>query len=172
MTKIKPTKLYEKIEQGSEENSVIIDVRSEQEHSMSHIQGAQHIPLSDIEQSKNELEEYDKVYVHCNSGNKSGQACKRLKSIGLNNVVSVEGGLQEWEKLKLPTEGEVSHGISLTRQVMIAAGSLILIGFVGAYTISQWFLALSAFVGAGLLFAGVSGYCMMARILSNMPWNK
>jgi hypothetical protein len=38
--------------------------------------------------------------------------------------------------------------------------------------VSPPFYALSAFVGAGLVFAGVSGFCGMAKILAYMPWNR
>jgi hypothetical protein len=31
---------------------------------------------------------------------------------------------------------------------------------------------LSGFVGAGLTYAGISGFCGMARLLAAMPWNQ
>ena len=57
------------------------------------------------------------------------------------------------------------------RQVQIAAGSLTLLGAVMGYGINPGFYALSAAVGAGLLFAGITGNCTMARMLKQMPWN-
>ncbi|WP_370515216.1 DUF2892 domain-containing protein [Erythrobacter sp. THAF29] len=58
------------------------------------------------------------------------------------------------------------------RQVQIAAGILILVGVVlGTLTSPLWY-GLSGFVGAGLLFAGVTGWCGMANLLSLMPWNR
>lgn len=58
------------------------------------------------------------------------------------------------------------------RQVQIAAGLLILCGVVLGYSVSGGFFLLSGFVGAGLLFAGVTGFCGMARLLRVMPWNR
>ncbi|MFB6181754.1 MAG: rhodanese-like domain-containing protein [Candidatus Magasanikbacteria bacterium] len=172
MKKIKPKKLYNLIQEGKTEDSLIVDVRSEDEYGMSHIIGARNVHLSEIENYKEDFEKYDRVYIHCNSGNQSSQACKKLDKVGLDNMVNIEGGLAAWKKHGLPTEGSVSHGISLNRQVMISAGSLILLGFLLAYLFSRWFLFLPAFVGAGLLFAGLSGHCMMAKILTRMPWNE
>jgi hypothetical protein len=56
--------------------------------------------------------------------------------------------------------------------VQIVAGGLVLAGvFLGALVMPA-FYALSGLVGAGLLFAGVSGFCGMARLLGLMPWNR
>jgi hypothetical protein len=48
----------------------------------------------------------------------------------------------------------------------------VLLGVVLGATVAPGFYALSGFVGAGLLFAGVSGFCGMARLLAVMPWNR
>jgi hypothetical protein len=62
--------------------------------------------------------------------------------------------------------------LPIMRQVQIAAGSLVLLGVVLAVLVSPWFMALSAFVGAGLIVAGVTGFCGMANLLLHMPWNR
>ena len=62
--------------------------------------------------------------------------------------------------------------IELMRQVQIVAGSLVLLGVALGISVAPAFLALSAFVGAGLAFAGISGWCGMARLLAIMPWNR
>ena len=84
----------------------------------------------------------------------------------------LEGGLNAWKSAGLPTQIDRSKPIELQRQVQIAAGSLVLIGVALALTVSPAFIALSAFVGAGLTFAGISGWCGMAKLLGVMPWNK
>jgi hypothetical protein len=56
--------------------------------------------------------------------------------------------------------------------VQIVAGSLVLLGVLLGAVVAPGFYALSGFVGAGLLFAGVSGICGMARLLTVMPWNR
>jgi hypothetical protein len=62
--------------------------------------------------------------------------------------------------------------ISLERQVRIVAGFLVLLGAVLAMTIHPYFAGLSAFVGAGLMFAGITDTCGMAMMLARMPWNQ
>ena len=49
---------------------------------------------------------------------------------------------------------------------------LILIGALLGTMVSPAWFGLSAFVGAGLLFAGLSGFCGMARLLMLAPWNR
>ena len=54
----------------------------------------------------------------------------------------------------------------------MVAGTLILLGVILSQLADSRFIYLSGFVGAGLLFAGVSGWCGMAKLLALMPWNK
>jgi hypothetical protein len=70
----------------------------------------------------------------------------------------------------LPTLVDRRRPIELQRQVQITAGGLVLLGVLLSLG-WPWFLALSMFVGAGLIFAGVSGTCGMARLLQRAPWN-
>ena len=69
-------------------------------------------------------------------------------------------------------EEDKSQPLPLMRQVQIAAGVLILLGVALGYTVNSGFFLLSAFVGAGLAFAGITGFCGMARLLALMPWNR
>jgi hypothetical protein len=62
--------------------------------------------------------------------------------------------------------------MSLERQVRIAAGSLVLLGVALGAFVSQWLYGLSAFVGAGLVFAGLTDTCGMGMLLARMPWNR
>jgi rhodanese-related sulfurtransferase len=84
----------------------------------------------------------------------------------------LEGGLDAWKKAGLPVSLDRSKPIDVMRQVQIVAGSLVLAGVLLGVLIAPGFYALSGFVGAGLLFAGVSGFCGMARLLALMPWNR
>ena len=56
--------------------------------------------------------------------------------------------------------------------MLVTAGSLVLIGVVLSQVVAPGWIWLSGFVGAGLVFAGVSGFCGMARLLAVMPWNR
>jgi hypothetical protein len=58
------------------------------------------------------------------------------------------------------------------RQVQIVAGSMALAGALLAWLVSPWFIALSGFVGAGLMFAGITDTCMMAMLLAKLPYNQ
>ena len=62
--------------------------------------------------------------------------------------------------------------MSLERQVRIAAGTLVVLGTVLGLTVHPGFIGLSAFVGAGLIFAGVTDTCGMGLLLARMPWNR
>ena len=90
----------------------------------------------------------------------------------MSGVYSIEGGTAAWEKMGLPVERGGSRVIALERQVRIAAGALVVLGVVLAWTIHRAFLALPGLVGAGLIFAGISDYCGMAMVLAKMPWNR
>jgi rhodanese-related sulfurtransferase len=72
----------------------------------------------------------------------------------------------------LPTVQDKAQPRPLMQQVQIVAGSLVLLGVVLGYLLNPAFFLLSGFVGAGLLFAGLSGWCGMALLLAKMPWNR
>jgi rhodanese-related sulfurtransferase len=94
-----------------------------------------------------------------------------LIAAGVTNVINVEGGTRAWDQAGLPVvRGKKT--ISLERQVRIAAGSLVLLGAALGYFINPLFIGLSAFVGAGLIFAGVTDTCGMGMMLAKMPWNQ
>jgi len=84
----------------------------------------------------------------------------------------LDGGLDAWRKANLPVEEDRSQPLEIMRQVQIAAGSLVLIGVLLGLTVAPGWFGLSGFVGAGLVFAGTTGWCGMAHLLSIMPWNR
>ncbi|HEU4704207.1 MAG TPA: rhodanese family protein, partial [Sphingomicrobium sp.] len=84
----------------------------------------------------------------------------------------VEGGIEGWRRSGLPVETVRGAPIEMQRQVMIAAGTLVLLGALMAMLVAPGWIWLTLFVGAGLTFAGVSGFCGMAHVLGMMPWNR
>ena len=94
------------------------------------------------------------------------------KTGGTCEAFIIEGGLDAWKKAGLPVATDRSQPIELQRQVQIGAGSLAFIGTVLGVMVSPWFLAVPAFVGAGLMTAGVTGFCGMAQLLMRAPWNR
>lgn len=61
--------------------------------------------------------------------------------------------------------------LSVDRQVQLIAGLMVLTGVGLGLAVSPWFLAVAAFFGAGLVFAGATGTCGLAFVLMKVPWN-
>lgn len=153
----------------------VIDVRMPTEFREIHAECARNIPLDVLDPdavmaSRNGAAEHP-LYVICRSGNRSSKACKKFMDAGYANVVNVEGGMNAWEHAGLPV-ARGKKSFPLMQQVQLTAGFLILLGVVLAYLVHPYFVGLSAFVGAGLMFAGATGACPMASMLAGMPWNQ
>lgn len=151
----------------------LIDVRTPVEFREVHVDFARNVPLDrlDPNELRRERNGSEPLYVICRSGSRGNQACEKLQAAGWQNVVNVEGGTLAWEKAGLPViRGK--KAISLERQVRIAAGSLVLIGSALGAFYSPYWIGLAAFVGAGLVFSGVTDTCGMAMVLARMPWNQ
>ncbi len=150
----------------------IIDVRSEDEVKALSFSGAVHHELDRIE--KGDLPKLDPnqtTYVLCRSGKRSQRACEILKSQGFKNIYSVEGGILACQSQSGRVQKR-SSTLPLMRQVMLAAGVLVLTGLVLSYSVHPYFFGVAVFVGLGLIFSGLTGYCGMAYLLQLMPWNK
>ena len=91
--------------------------------------------------------------------------------LDITNVVNVEGGTTACVEAGLPVV-RGKKAISLERQVRIAAGLLVLLGVLLGFLVHPVLFGLSAFVGAGLVFAGVTDFCGMGMLLARMPWNQ
>lgn len=152
--------------------AVLIDIREPMEHAREHIPGARLVPLSRLDQAAPTPQPGRCAIFHCRSGSRTQQAADRLAALGFAEAYVLAGGLENWKAAGLPVVLDRKAPIDLMRQVQIAAGSLVLLGVLLGLTLSPWFLAISAFVGAGLVFAGVTGFCGMARLLARMPWNR
>lgn len=153
--------------------AVIVDIRSASEYGRQHI--AQSVCISIDEMKKGaKLPENADIIFSCLGGMRTKSYAAFLEQYATSNsqVYILEGGLNAWKKENLPVDGTHQHGLDLMRQVQIAAGGLILLGCLLGSLISPAFYYLSAFVGAGLMFAGITGFCGMARLLAQMPWNK
>jgi rhodanese-related sulfurtransferase len=153
----------------------LIDVRPPAEHGEVHAEGTRNVPLDRLDArdliGSRDGHGDEPLYFICRSGSRARQACERVVAAGYTNVVNVEGGTVAWEQAGLPVV-RGKRAISLERQVRIAAGSLVLLGTILGAFAHPYFLGLSAFVGAGLVFAGVTDTCGMAMMLGRMPWNR
>ena len=152
----------------------LIDVRTPIEFQEVHVDFARNVPLDQLDPAAwapaNARREQP-LYVICRSGSRGRQACEKLQAAGFTQVVNVEGGTQAWAAAGFA----VARGrkvISLERQVRIAAGALVLLGTTLGLTVHPVGFGLAAFVGAGLIFAGVTDTCGMGLMLARMPWNR
>ena len=149
-----------------------INVCTPAEYKEKHIEGVRNVPLSDLAAHAHEFRDKKTVYVHCRSGNRSRQAIAELEKLGITSeLVNVEGGLLAWDKAGYSTLSLTTR-LSLMRQVLLVAGLLVVCGYALSLLIHPAFIYLSVFVGAGLSFAGLTGWCGMSMLLSKMPWNK
>ena len=150
----------------------LIDVRTPAEFGEMHIEFARNVPLEGLDPQQIAAQHNGTtapLYVTCRSGSRGQQACTKLADH--LSVINVEGGTLAWEQAGLPlVRGR--KAISLERQVRIVAGLLVLIGSLLAYFVHPYFLAVPAFIGAGLTFAGVTDTCGMGLMLARMPWNQ
>ena len=177
MTTTAPTQLHEIDAETlhrwlDEDKAVLIDVREPLEYNREHIIGARLVPLAGFDQA-DFTRDADKVAVfHCRTGSRTAMAADRILRTGFREVYHLDGGLEGWKRAGFPVHLNRKAPIDIMRQVQIAAGSLVVLGVVLAVLVSPWFMGLSAFVGAGLVFAGATGFCGMARMLALMPWNR
>lgn len=168
---IQPREAAERIRTG---NAVLIDIREKPEHAREHIAGARLLELSrmDRERLAEQVGAADTVIFHCQGGNRTNANAAQLAACACGEALILEGGLAEWKRVGLPTRLDRSRPMEVQRQVQLVAGSLVLLGIMLSIFVSPLWAGLSAFVGAGLTFAGATGWCGMARLLQVMPWNR
>jgi rhodanese-related sulfurtransferase len=153
--------------------AVLIDIREPMEHARERIPGARLVPLSRLDPQVLAAAAGGKTVIfHCLSGNRTTTNAACLAGAAQGKAFVVAGGLAAWKQAGLPTALDRKAPLDLMRQVQIATGSLVVAGAVLAAAVSPWFILLAGFVGAGLAFAGTTGFCGMARLLARMPWNR
>ncbi|AKG21173.1 rhodanese-like domain-containing protein [Calothrix sp. 336/3] len=155
-----------------EQNVTLIDVREPGEYAGEHIPGAGLVSLSQFDPRKVPQDEDTQVILYCRSGNRSTMAAQKLFDTGFTKVTHLEGGMGAWKQAGYPTKINQNAPMSLMRQVQIVAGSLVLAGTLLGAFVSPWFLLLSGFVGAGLMFAGITDTCALGILLAKLPYNQ
>ncbi len=154
------------------DTSLFLDVRTPAEYEEIHIEGSVLHPLTELnpDKVKTLTNGYKTCLILCRSGNRARQAAEKLSKAGLTNLYVLEGGILAWEKANRPVK-RGRKTISLERQVRIVAGSIAFTGAVLALTVNPLWAILPAFIGAGLVFAGITDWCGLALLLARMPWN-
>ncbi len=154
----------------------LLDVRTPVEFDTVHVAGAVNVPLDTLTpaalQTALPAVKERPFYILCRSGTRADLAAVKLTSAGLTEGVVVKGGTLAWKEAGYPVVEGQSRVISLERQVRIGAGSLVLTGALLGWLVHPGFFGLSAFVGAGLVFAGISDWCGMGLLLAKAPWNR
>jgi rhodanese-related sulfurtransferase len=149
----------------------LIDIREPDEHARENIASGQNIPLSRL--TATPLSPSEKVTVfHCRSGQRTLANASVLRDCGGAEAYILTGGIEAWKAAGFPVLKNHKQPIEIMRQVQITAGGFALFGAVLGATVNPAFYALSAAVGAGLLFSGITGSCAMASALRVMPWNR
>jgi rhodanese-related sulfurtransferase len=156
----------------------ILDVRTAAEVKAAGLPDCLHIPLHELtpERLREEIEKSGKsnscVYLLCQGGKRAEMAADQLKGKVNAELVIIEGGMNAVQQSNIPLATQGKHVIPLERQVRIAAGLLVLIGVVLGTWVNPGFYGLSAFVGVGLTFAGITDICPMGMLIAKAPWNK
>ncbi|MDP3747543.1 MAG: rhodanese family protein [Phenylobacterium sp.] len=155
-----------------QDRAVMIDIREPDEFARRHIKGARSQPLSALSAVPLNVPHGKTVVFTCKSGMRTAANCERLVS-GLDRAAFLlEGGVDGWAAAGLPVTENRKAPLEMMRQVQIGAGSLVLLGVALGYGVHPVFFGLSGAVGAGLLMAGVTGFCGLARLLNLAPWNR
>lgn len=169
LTPLSPEETRRRLANGS---AILVDVREPEEFSRRHVAGSLSRPLSGWETVEVPVRPGQDVVFTCRSGMRTAGACDRLAARVSSSAYVLQGGVDAWAKLGLPLAVDAKAPLEIMRQVQIVAGLLILTGVALGFAVAPGWFGLSAFVGAGLTFAGVTGFCGMARLLMLAPWNR
>jgi rhodanese-related sulfurtransferase len=147
---------------------LVVDVRLPAEYRAVHLEHSILVPLDQIARRRDELPRDREVVLVCRTGSRARLAAAELP--GFRTRV-LEGGIAAWQEAGYPVVEGKAH-MSLERQVRVVAGALASAGGVLAVAVSPWFGLVPAFVGAGLVYAGVTDRCGMAMLLGKLPYNR
>ena len=169
-----PAQAHQLLQKGA---CTLIDVREPDEHARESIAGATLIPLSrfDLASLETRITRDKPVVIHCRSGRRSADACRLAAALSTRGytISNLAGGIEAWKRDGLPVVTNTRvNSISVMRQVQLVIGLGLLAGSALAWFHDPRWLALTAFFGAGLTFAGATGTCALASLLGLMPWNK
>ena len=167
---ITPARAAEMLRSGE---ALLVDIREADERARAHIPGSAHLPLSRLAEAELAVQAGKPVIFHCASGARTAQNAPRLgERAGGCEAFIVEGGIAAWRSAGLPVAENRKAPLPIMRQVQITAGSIVVLGVLLGALVAPGFYLIAGFVGAGLVFAGLSGNCPMANLLAAMPWNR
>lgn len=168
-----PSEFAQRASQGK---VVLLDVRTPVEYAQVHATPAISEPLDQLKPeqaaARHGLGKQDTVYVICKSGGRAKTAGQKFLDAGFENVISVDGGTDAWVAANLPVVRSQSKTLPLQQQVFITIGLMVLTGVALGYFLRPEWLIISVIPGCGLIFAGLTGFCPLATMMSKMPWNQ
>jgi len=153
-----------------ENNALLVDIREPEEFARAHIAGARLAPLSVLPFLPPDPDRERPAVFYCHSGGRTQDNAEELKKRGFAATYLVEGGLDGWEKAGLPVI-QRDAPLPMPRQIQMVAGGMVFVFSLLSFSMPS-FTWLTLFIGAGLVFAGYSGICLMAKLLARMPWNR
>ena len=178
--KVNPEFVYEKMQTGIPMH--LVDVRSVGEFKKEHVKGAKLLSLTELNALKlqNELGEVagidEPLYLMCTAGLRAEQAAKQLHAQGLNKLFIVNGGLNAWNELDLPTkksrENTWSFDLSPQAQAQMFMGIMILLFATKGVLLHPVFTVIVGFVGLIMLISSIDQRFCLAKVFSDLPWNR
>jgi rhodanese-related sulfurtransferase len=154
-------------------DAVLIDVREPDEHARERIAGATLMPLGALTPEKVRALGAKRVFIHCKSGRRGGDATARCAALAGIEVRNVRGGIEAWRAGGLPTVVDAARPkLSVMQQTQVTIGACVLVGTTLGAFVNPWFLVIPAFMGGGLFVAGATGFCGLAIVMEKMPWNR
>lgn len=155
-----------------QDQAMLVDVREPAEHASARIAGAHLVPLGQVSLARMPPQNGRKLVIHCLKGGRGNTAGEKLlKENPALTVYNLTGGIEAWKSAGLPLLGKARH-LPLDQQVQMMIGIGLLTSAALAWWVHPAFIGLAAFFGAGLTFAGATGFCGLARVLAVMPWNR
>ena len=157
---------------------VILDVREQDEFAAEHVPGSIWVPLSQFNHfAPGVLQSLvgRQVLLMCRSGSRARLAGEQIDKLGFKGQIKIsvfEGGILEWVRKGHPVVTRKAAHLSILRQVQLIAGLIVLVSSLLSVYADPRIVWAAAFVGAGLTFAGLTGFCGLAQLLAAMPWNK
>lgn len=171
---ISPAELARALAAGT--GHTVLDVRTPAEFAEVHAVPARNLPLPDVTAAAlaaaGHTDLNAPVYLLCQTGRRAITAADTLAAAGFRQPIVIEGGTVAWLAAGLPVVRGTNKAVSIERQVRILAGSIVFTGVLLSHFVHPGFIWLSGFVGAGLVFAGVTDFCGMGILLAKAPWNR
>ncbi len=152
---------------------LLLDVRTRGEFGYEYIEGSECDPLGEFDAGvwAAKLDGSRRCVVVCQGGIRAKQAAARLEASGAKNVVILDGGVNGWKAAGRGCLRGERRVLPLDRQVRIASGLVVLAGVILGSAVNPLWYGLAGFMGAGLVFAGITNWCGLAILVGKMPWN-